>query len=118
MKYDYILDSSISGNETKFDIDREKAESITVLFENEGVVLTADIYGNYTFANPDGTVISKGKAESDRCFMFIYCSVKDNVINVRFPITETVDHYPNCDGEYDRYSTKIVDNVVVTCLVR
>lgn len=117
MKYDYVLDSSVSVYEAKYDIDRSKSEEITVYFENEGVVLTADRAGNYTFAKADGTVIKNGKAESDRCFMFIYCSVKDNVINVRFPVTETVDHYPNCDGEYDRYSTKIVDNIIVTCPV-
>lgn len=117
MKYDHIFDSSASVYETKCEFDRNKAEEITVLFEKEGVMLTADIYGNYTFESTDGTVVKNGKAESDRCFMFIYCSVKDNVINVRFPITETVDHYPNCDGEYDRYSTKIVDNIVITCKV-
>lgn len=114
MNYDYILDSILNLNEVKFDFEGDK---MSVLFENEGVVLTADKDGNYAIESKDGTAVSSGKAQSDRRFMFIYCSIKDNAISVRFPVTETVDHYPNCDGEYDRYSTKIIDNIIVTCEV-
>lgn len=115
MKYDHIFDSSNCVYETKFEFDRSKSEAITVFFEKENVVLYADIHGNATFENLDGTVVSKDKAESKRYFSFIYCKVQDNIITVRFPITETVDHYPNCDGEYDRYSEIIVDNIYITC---
>lgn len=35
-------------------------------------------------------------------------------LTVQFGHTETVDHYPNCDGEYDRYSTTFVVERTVT----
>ncbi len=117
MKYDYVFDSSKSVYESKFEIDRDKSDDITVFFENEDIVLTADIHGNAVFSNTDGTELFKDKANSDRFFSFIYCTVKDSTINVRFPVTETIDHYPDCDGEYDRYSVKVVDNIIITCPV-
>ena len=115
MKYDYIFDSNKSYYETEFEIDYENEKSLTVLFEKENVVLVADAHGNAVFENLDRTEIIKGKAHSNRLFSNIYCKVKDNEICVRFPVTETIDHYPNCDGEYDRYSKRIVDNIIITC---
>ena len=117
MKYDYVFDSSQTLYDKKFEIQSEKSEEITIFFEKEGVVLTADIHGNATFESVDGKIIKKDKADSSRFFSFIYCIVKDNKITVTFPVTETVDHYPNCDGEYDRYSQKIVDKIIITCPV-
>ncbi|MBQ7134121.1 MAG: hypothetical protein IJO20_06455 [Ruminococcus sp.] len=117
MKYDYIYDSSKSVYEKSFEIDSENKKSLTVFFEKEGIVLTADTFGNAVFEKEDGEKIKEDKAQSDRLFSSIYCSVKSGEICVRFPVTETVDHYPNCDGEYDRYSVKIVDNIIITCPV-
>ncbi len=117
MNYEHIFDSSKSTYEVEFEIDRSISDTITVLFEKENIVLTADSHGAATFARPDGTEIKKVKAEADRLFGSIYCSVKEGVITVTFPVTETIDHYPNCDGEYDRYSKKIIDNILVTCPV-
>lgn len=114
MNYDYIFDSN-SVYEKEFDLCGENDKEITVFFEKENITLTADKNGNAVFCSTDGAEIKREKAQADRFFLSIYCSVKDGAINVRFPITETVDHYPDCDGEYDRYSTKILDNIVITC---
>lgn len=115
MKYNYIFDSSKTLYDKEFEIEREKSEKITIFFEKEGVVLTADIHGNATFESVDGKIIKKDKADSSRFFSFIYCIVNHNVITVTFPVTETVDHYPDCDGEFDRYSVKIIDKIIITC---
>ena len=116
MNYDYIFDSN-SVYEKEFELNSESDKAITVFFEKENITLTADKHGNAVFCSADGTKIKREKAQADRFFLSIYCSVKDGAINVRFPVTETVDHYPNCDGEHDRYSTKTIDNIIVTCAV-
>ncbi len=117
MNYDHIFDSSERLYEAEFEIGYENDKQITVLFERENIVLTADVHGNAIFMDLDGKEIKKEKAQSDRLFSKIYCLVKEGAITVRFPITKTVDHYPNCDGEYDRYSEIIVDNIYITCPV-
>ncbi len=111
MNYDIIFDKN-SPYETEFKFN-DKME-LTVYFSNENIALKADKNGNAVFLNADGEEIKREKAESDRYFSSIYCKSYKSVVSVRFPVFETVDHYPDCDGEYDRYSEIIVDNIVFT----
>ena len=90
---------------------RERAD---VFFAKENVCLEVDACGNAIFTDANGTEIYRDKADGQgRYFFEACCKVKDGVISVRFPIQEVVDHYPNCDGEYDRYSYITRDNVVI-----
>lgn len=114
MTYDAIFDSSSTIYEKEFAIDSEKDTPLTVFFEKENIVLQADCQGNAVFMNPDGIELYRSKAESDRLFLKIYCKIKDNTVTVRFPVIEWVDHYPNCDGEYDRWSEIERDNILFT----
>ena len=118
MEYNFIYDSSVMVGEKEYSIKRECYNSpilpYHVLFVQEGIVLTADADGNAVFSNLEGTELFRDKADGQgRYFSGFYCKVKDGVISVRFPIQEVVDHYPNCDGEYDRYSYITRDNVVI-----
>ncbi|MBR2716040.1 MAG: hypothetical protein IKB73_07550 [Ruminococcus sp.] len=115
MNYDHVFDSSKTTCETKFELGHNRSEALTVFFQKENIVLKADANGNALFLNSDGDEISREKAQSDRLFGSVYCSVKDDSIIVNFPVTKTIDHYPHCDGEYDRYSEIIVDNIIISC---
>lgn len=114
MKYDFIFDSSVRNYEEKYIIDYEKDTPVVILFEKENITLIADRHGNATFLNSDADEVFKSKAESNKYFSSIYCIVRKNTINIRFPITKTVDNYPNCDGEYDRWDEIITDNINIT----
>ena len=118
MEYNFIYDSSTTLSEKEYNIERENYNSpilpYRVLFVQENIVLTADADGNAVLCKLDGTELFRDKADGKDCyFSSFYCKVKDGVISVRFPIQEVVDHYPNCDGEYDRYSYITRDNVVI-----
>lgn len=116
MKHDYIYDSSNLIYEAEVNFDCENMIPAKVLFEKEKITLTADAMGNTSFTDSEGNEVYKGKAVSEnRYFSKFYVSVKDGKICVRFPVTETIDHYPNCDGEYDRYTERIVDNICIYC---
>ena len=41
-------------------------------------------------------------------YMDVTCSVEDGQIVLKMPIYSWIDHYPNCDGESDRWSTKTI----------
>lgn len=117
MEYNFVYDSSTTLGEKEYSIEREYYNSpivpYSVLFVQEGIVLTADADGNAVLCNTEGAELFRDKADGQgRCFFSFYCEVKDGVISVRFPIQEVVDHYPDCDGEYDRYSYITRDNVV------
>lgn len=117
MKYDYIYDSSLVCGEKEYSIEKVHSDSLTqpisVLFQQECVYLEADGSGNAAIYNMDGIELFRGKADGKgKCFFGIYCQVSDGTISVRFPLQEVIDHYPHCDGEYDRYSYITKDNVV------
>ena len=114
MKFDYIYDSSSQFYEKEYKIDYENEGLIVVLFAKENIILTVDAFGNTIFKNLNGEELYKDKAEGDRrYFSSVFCHVVNNTITVNFPIIETIDHYPNCDGEYDRYSERIVDKICI-----
>ena len=114
MNYDYIYDKN-SPYETEYKFN-DKTE-LTVFFSNENIILKVDKDGNAIFTTAEGKEIKREKAESDRRFSLVYVNSYNGEISVNFPIIETVDHYPHCDGEYDRYSERIIDNIVFTLSV-
>ena len=117
MKYDFIYDSSTISGDKEYSLEKSQSDSLTqpiyVLFYQEGVYLEADAQGNTAIYNMDGVELFRDKADGNgKLFFGIYCKVSNGVISVRFPIQEVIDHYPHCDGEYDRYSYITKDNVV------
>ena len=117
MEYNYIYDSSRTSGEKDITIERERYDApitpVYVLFQQEAVYLEADAYGNAAIFDLNGGELFRAKADGKgRYFSEFYCKVKDGVISIRFPIQEVVDHYPNCDGEHDRYSYVTKENVV------
>ncbi len=116
MNYNKIYDSGNCCSEVEVKFDCVNQTPVCVLFEKENIVLCADTFGNAVFSDIEGNELLKGKANGKgRNFSKIYVSIKDAEICVRFPIIETIDHYPNCDGEYDRYSERIIDNINICC---
>ena len=114
MQQDHIYNSAERTIEGQATIDYEKNVPVTVLFEKENIVLKADADGNALFYDLEGRELHRDKAEGEKRFGSVYFCVKKNAICLRFPITEWIDHYPNCDGEYDRWTERIVDNVYIT----
>jgi len=115
MNCDHIFDSS----ETLCEMSTVKQSPITVMFEKENIILQADPEGNAKFMTAEGTVIHEGKADgSGHLFNRIKCAVNDEQITVTFINAKEVDHYPHCDGEYDRWSTVYVCTADITCSLK
>ena len=118
MKYDFVYDSGKAAFEKNYSFKRKDCNSpvstLCIFFEKEGVCVEVNSDGNAIFSDENGTELYRAKADSKgRCFYKLYCKVKSGVISVRFPIQDVVDHYPHCDGEYDRYSYITKDSVVI-----
>ena len=118
MKCNFVYDSNEMSGEREYNIERERFDSpivpFYVLFPREGVYLEADAHGNAAFYDLEDKELFRDKADGQgRYFSGFFCTVQDGTICVRFPIRELIDHYPHCDGEYDRYSYRTKDNVVI-----
>ena len=104
MSYDLIYDSKVSFYEKKVEFDENRTTPVTVLFEQEGVILQADANGEVAFSLMDGMPLHHEVLPvCGRYFSLMYCSVIKDAIKVRMVHVDTVDNYPHCDGEHDRY---------------
>ena len=113
MKYDYIYNSEKQTSEVEIRLDEGAELPVKILFEKESIVLRADRDGNAIFYDINDNERYKEKAESEKLFGSIRVFVKENKIGVRYPVTEWIDHYPHCDGEYDRWTERIIDNIYI-----
>ena len=114
MKYDYVYDSVKSVYEQKFDF-KGNDKPITLWLSTENLFLQADRLGNAVFFDKDGKELFKDCAVSDkvRFFSWIYCKKSADGLRVSFAVTKTVDNYPNCDGEHDRWDEIEVERISI-----
>lgn len=84
----------------------------TILFEKEYVVAVIEAKGSVEFYDTDDVLIASGsvpvKDSGKGLYMDVACRSENDRIELRFPIYEWIDNYPNCDGEHDRWDTRIV----------
>lgn len=53
-------------------------------------------------------------AETEEAYEEFYFSMMNNKPNIFFGYTETIDYYPHCDGEHDRWGSKYVKERIVS----
>ena len=115
VRYDYFLDSMKKGAS----FDGEDAVCLLLLPYDYEMKLSDEVLNQSSckgyrlkITNRGGVSISDWESkplcevsEGERTFSEFQIEKKGEILFVLFGHTETVDHYPNCDGEFDRYST-------------
>lgn len=78
-----------------------------------GCTIIVSNSGEVVFYDNDNNILGKtdGCNELYKEVKFIW---EQESISVLFGQTETVDYYPNCDGEYDRYGKEWITKRLVT----
>lgn len=71
----------------------------------DGYEIIVSNNGEAVFYNSEGNVIAKIE-ESNENYKEVRVFFKNNTFSIQFGFVDIVDHYPNCDGEYDRYSER------------
>lgn len=104
----------LSGNGVKktFQLASGYISQTTIHFENENIVAVIQAAGSVEFFDRDDTLIAAGSVSPDdsgrKVYEDVVCQVKDDVLILQFPIYEWIDNYPHCDGEHDRWDTRII----------
>ncbi len=65
------------------------------------------------FRDMDGNELCRTE-DRDRSYREFLLAWKQGSISIQFGATEVIDHYPNCDGEYDRWSERWCGRYEVT----
>ena len=85
-----------------------------ILFKEENIAAVIECTGEIEFRRPDDmrntiAAVTVPKQEGGReIYMDVTCSVEDGQIVLKMPIYSWIDHYPHCDSESDRWSTKTI----------
>lgn len=89
-----------------------------IYFEKEKITLLVHAKGRTEFYNLNEELLAAGAVPSEDSGREVYeqitCEVIEGKIVIEFPIVRWIDNYPNCDGEYDRWDSKIVGYRTVT----
>jgi len=111
-KIDIVFNSEKDANPKLYQIASGYISETTILFEKENVAAVIQAKGTVAFYNMDDELIAAGKVPADKSGKEVYeeirCQAENNSIILQFPIYEWIDHYPNCDGEHDRWDTRII----------
>lgn len=74
--------------------------------------------GEVKLLNPEGEELSSAKVDvptyGDEKFSEVKCLVENGQLKLGFPQYGYEDHYPNCDGEHDRW-TKYIKDISYLC---
>ena len=102
-----------SQNETEklFQIASGHISKTAVLFEQEGIVALIDAKGSVDFYCDDKLIATESVPVNDggrEVYEQVKCQVSGGNISIGFAICEWIDNYPNCDGEHDRWDSKII----------
>lgn len=79
----------------------------------KGYIIEASHKGEVFFYDYEKNLLAKAN-ETQMQFEEIRFSWEQNILSLDFGRIETVDYYPNCDGEYDRWGKKWVTQHLVT----
>lgn len=111
-KIDITFVSGTSKGDAIYQLASGYISTTTILFEKENIVAVVEAEGNAEFYDMSDNLIVSAKApEVDNGkgkYVEIGLDAGDGFVQLKFPIYEWIDNYPHCDGEHDRWDTKIV----------
>lgn len=111
MSYDIVFKNETSSPHWHHQLASGYISETKVFFRDEGVVAVVQAKGSVEFFDTEGKLIASGSVPQNSGGREVYeqirLQVEDGLIKLHFPITEWVDNYPHCDGEHDRWDSRI-----------
>lgn len=112
--YDIVFNSEKENDKKCFRIASDSQAETTILFEKENIAAVIYTKGQVEFYNMKDELLSTVEIPSVESDDDMYCQVDGNSIILEIPKYTMIDHYPNCDGEYDRWSKRLTGYKTIT----
>lgn len=113
-EFDIVFNSE-KENGKSFQIANGYISQTKILFENEKIIALIDAKGIASFRDIDNAILDTCYIDCEQSGKGVYESVvlkvDGDVITISFPVCEWIDNYPNCDGEHDRWDSRIIDYI-------
>ena len=119
MTHQVVFNSTNSPNGEILHLASGYVSLTEIAFPNENMTVQIEAKtGDVTFCDAQSNLLLAVKvpvpAVGDQKFSDVQCCVVDEQIRLGFPQYTYKDHYPNCDGESDRW-TKTITGFDVLC---
>jgi len=83
-----------------------------IFFEKEGITADIQAVGHIDYYDAENTLLASIKVPESNGGREVYedivCEANNGCIVLRFPIYQWIDNYPHCDGEHDRWDTRVI----------
>lgn len=123
MEYDKLYSSDTKGWK-EFQLASGHISTTVVFFEEAKILAKVEAKGKVTLLNEAGQVLEEkevgAQAGGREVYETLRCCAEDGALRLQFPVVEWIDNYPNCDGEHDRWDSRIIgwDTVTFDLAVR
>ena len=111
MQYDHIIQSGDILTRKNYHLACGYYRTTSFLLEGYSFAVVIHCNGTFTFQTPQGetleTVKAKPMTTGRECYMDITITTEENGVRFSLPEYTWRDHFPNCDGESDRWSARI-----------
>lgn len=110
--YDYLFNSQNHTSFKNIQLANGYISKTTLFFELENIFVEIEAKGHIIFKDNNDSIILSTDVESPDSgkgvYTEVFCKVENKTIFLRFPQYVWIDNYPHCDGEHDRWDTKII----------
>ena len=112
MTYDHIIKATEELEDKQFHLACGYYTTTAFFFEKAGFGVVINCNGTFAFYAASGeqleTVEAKPMRDGRGCYMDVFVTTEENRVIFRLPDYIWYDSYPDCDGESDRWDTKII----------
>ena len=110
MTYDHIIEAGQKLTDQWFHLSCGYYCTTAFFFEACSLAVEINCNGTFTFRTADGaerTVEAKPMRGGRDCYMDIFITTAEKELVFRLPEYSWWDHYPDCDGESDRWDADV-----------
>lgn len=115
---DRIFNSEQDNGTGYFQIASGHIAETAILFSCEKIVAVVNAKGSAAFYNENDELLATGEVpgvnDGKGVYQELCCHAEDGLITLKFPIVEWIDNYPHCDGEHDRWDSRIIGEYPLT----
>lgn len=115
-QFDVVISAGKEVELQKINLANGYISTTSVFFEGLGLSLFVEAKGNVEVLKDDDVVaravlpeVTDGKGVYD----MLESVLTDGVLELRFPVYQWIDNYPHCDGEHDRWDTRLISQCIL-----
>lgn len=109
---DKVFNSLQDNGKGYFQIASGYISETVIHFICEKVVAVVNAKGSAAFYNENDELLAAGEVpgvnDGKGVYQELYCHAADGLITLKFPVVQWIDNYPHCDGEHDRWDSRII----------